>query len=107
MTTQATLCYIISRGKILLIKKKRGLGAGQWNGAGGKIEKGESAQDCAKREMHEEVRIVPEAPWKVGELSFFFGQEDHADWHVHVFVGDEFDGIEKETEEAAPKWFRT
>ena len=62
MTTHATLCYIIKNGKILLIKKKKGLGAGVWNGPGGKIESGESVQDCAKRETYEEVNVVPEAP---------------------------------------------
>ena len=107
MAIHATLCYIIKNGKVLLIKKKKGLGAGQWNGPGGKIEKSESPQDCAKRETYEEVKIVPEAPKKIGELKFYFGQEDKLDWLVHVFTDDEFDGIEKETEEAIPKWFRT
>jgi 8-oxo-dGTP diphosphatase len=106
MATQATLCYIVKNGKILLIKKKKGLGAGVWNGPGGKIEKDESPQDCAKRETFEEVKVVPEAPQKVGELKFYFGQSYDVDWHVHVFVADDFDGIEKETDEAAPKWFR-
>jgi 8-oxo-dGTP diphosphatase len=106
MTTEATLCYIIRYGKILLIRKKKGLGEGVWNGPGGKLEKGESLQDCAKRETYEEAHIVPEAPKKIGELNFYFGQTEEVDWHVHVFVADEFDGIEKETDEAAPKWFR-
>ena len=106
MATEATLCYIIKYGKILLIKKKKGFGQDKWNGPGGKLEKGESLQDCAKRETYEEANIVPEAPQKIGELKFYFGQAEEINWHVHVFVADEFDGIEKETEEAAPKWFR-
>lgn len=102
--TEATLCYIIKYGKVLLIKKKRGIGEGRWNGPGGKIKEKESARDCAKRETYEEVKIVPEAPVKVGDLEFYFG--DEMKWHVHIFVADDFDGIEKETDEAAPKWFR-
>ena len=37
----ATLMFIIQDGRILLIEKKRGLGAGKINGPGGKIEPGE------------------------------------------------------------------
>lgn len=106
MTTHATLCYIIKNRKVLLIKKKKGLGAGQWNGPGGKMKKGESPQDCAKRETYEEIKVVPEAPKKIGELKFYFGQSEKVDWFVHVFTDDEFDGIERETDEAVPKWFR-
>jgi len=104
MTTVATLCYIIKSGKVLLIKKKKGFGAGVWNGPGGKASKNESLQDCAKRGVYEKVSIVPEAPWEVGELLFYFGGKP--EWRIHVFVADEYDGIERETDEAVPKWFR-
>ena len=100
----ATLCYVIKSGKVLLIKKKKGLGIGMWNGPGGKVAGSETLQDCAKRELYEEVNIVPEAPWQVGELLFYF--DGRPEWRVHVFVADEYDGIERETDEAVPKWFR-
>ncbi len=103
--TLATLCYVVKNGKILLIKKKRGLGAGKWNGPGGKVQKGEDIAEAAAREVYEEIGIVPDNPRKVGELEFYFGQENNVNWHVHVFVAGDFDGIEKETKEAEPKWF--
>jgi len=102
--TTATLCYVIKDDKILLIKKKRGLGAGKWNGPGGKVDEGESIAEAAAREVYEEIGIVPDNPKKVGELEFFFGQESKIDWHVHVFIAEDYDGIEKETKEAEPKW---
>jgi len=34
---------------ILLGYKKRGFGAGKWNGFGGKVEIGETVEDAAKR----------------------------------------------------------
>jgi 8-oxo-dGTP pyrophosphatase MutT (NUDIX family) len=105
MATQTTLCYVIKYGKILLAKKKKGFGAGKWNGAGGKIEANETAQDAAAREMFEEVNIVPENPKKIGTLEFYFGQGNEVDIVAHVFIADEYDGIEKETNEAVPKWF--
>ncbi len=101
----ATLCYIIKGGKILLIKKKSGLGNGFWNGPGGKVDEKETIEEAASREVYEEIGIVPDNPKKIGEIEFYFGQEDKADWYIHVFVSWDYDGIEKETEEAMPKWF--
>ncbi len=107
MTTVGTLCYIIKSGKILLIKKKRGLGKGKWNGPGGKVDDAEDIEFAASREVLEEIGIVPDSPVKVGELEFYIDGKDEIDWHVFVFVADEYDGIEKESEEAVPKWFPT
>ena len=42
-----------SRGRVLLGRKKRGMGFGKWNGFGGKIEKGETMRQCAVRELRE------------------------------------------------------
>ncbi len=105
MTTVGTLCYIIKDGKILLIKKKQGLGKGRWNGPGGKIEEGESIEYAASREVLEEICIVPDNPRKVGEIEFYIEGKDEIDWIVHIFVAEDYDGIEKETKEAAPRWF--
>src|SRR5512136_179536 len=42
-TERANLCFVIRDGQILLIRKKRGLGAGKMNGPGGRLEAGETA----------------------------------------------------------------
>ena len=34
---QATLCFPVKDGKVLLAMKRRGFAAGKWNGAGGKV----------------------------------------------------------------------
>ena len=54
----ATLVFVVRDGKILLINKKTGLGKGKVNGPGGKVEKGESPEDCAIRECQEELGIT-------------------------------------------------
>jgi 8-oxo-dGTP pyrophosphatase MutT (NUDIX family) len=54
----ATLVFVVRDGKILLINKKTGLGKGKVNGPGGKVEKGESPEDCAVRECQEELGIT-------------------------------------------------
>ena len=58
----ATLLFVVRNGEILLMRKKRGLGAGKINGPGGRIEAGESSLDAAVRETREELGIVPISP---------------------------------------------
>ena len=101
--TESTVLYVIKGGKILLIKKKRGIGKGMWNGPGGKVAD-EDIEVAAVREVKEEIGIVPDNVKKAGELEFYLGG-DRMDWHVHVFTAADYDGIEKESKEAEPKWF--
>ena len=68
----AVLCFIIHDGKILLIRKKKGLGAGKVNAPGGRIESGESPEDAALRECREEVGLIPGLLEKRADLSFEF-----------------------------------
>jgi len=58
----ATLLFVVRHTEVLLIRKKRGLGAGKINGPGGRLEKGESLAECAVRET-EEGTTPPQAPF--------------------------------------------
>jgi len=98
----ATLMFIIKDGAILLIEKKRGLGAGKINGPGGKIDPGETPLQAVIRETREELLITPLAPRKLGEL--WFAMSDHPDIRCHVYRADDHEGTPTETEEAAPVW---
>ena len=100
---QATLVFVVRDGQVLLIRKKRGLGAGKINGPGGKLEPGESSRDCAVREVREELGIVPLGLRLSGENSFQF--LDGYAIHVHVYLAEAFEGTPVETEEAIPHWF--
>ena len=99
---RATLIFVIRNGEILLIRKKRGLGAGKINGPGGRIEPGESALECAIREAEEELRVTPTGVRRRGELSFQF--VDGYGIHVVVFSAEGCEQVARETEEAAPLW---
>lgn len=44
-----TLVLVVQPGKVLLGMKKRGFGAGKWNGFGGKVNPGETIEDAARR----------------------------------------------------------
>jgi len=94
--------FVVRDGRILLIEKKRGLGAGKINGPGGKIEAGETPLEAVMRETREELHITPVAPRKLGEL--WFSMSDHPDILCHVFRADDHHGTATETDEAAPLW---
>ena len=47
---EATLLFLVKNGQVLLAMKKRGFGAGRWNGVGGKVHAGESVAETAVRE---------------------------------------------------------
>ena len=98
----ATLCLPVVDGRVLLIRKKRGVGAGLYNGPGGKIEPGETPREAVVREVREEVGLSV-APEKCGELAFTFGGDPFM--FVHVYRADEYDGTPRETEEAVPRWY--
>ncbi len=98
----ATLVFILERDRVLLIRKKRGLGAGKINGPGGRLERGESPEQCAIREVQEELCITPGPLSYRGENLFQF--IDGYSIHVHVFTTESFDGTPEETAEAIPLW---
>ena len=101
---RATLMFIIDEpaGRVLLIRKKRGLGAGKINGPGGKIDPGESSLECAIRETQEELGVWALDPVKHGELWFEF--TDGLKMLVDVYVATQHEGVAQETEEAVPLW---
>lgn len=96
--------FIVRDGKILLIRKKRGIGAGKVNGPGGKFEPGETALPCALREVREEVGLTVTDAREMGVLSFSFRCKTTPEIRCHVFTASAFDGTPCETEEAAPFW---
>jgi 8-oxo-dGTP diphosphatase len=98
----ATLCFIRDGGQLLLILKKRGLGAGKINAPGGRLEPGETALQAAIRETQEEVGVTPRAPEKRGELFFQFA--DGYSLFCSVFLAHGCDGDLIETDEAKPIW---
>ncbi len=99
----ATLVYIVKDESVLLIRKKRGLGAGKINAPGGRLDPGESLLECAIREVQEELCITPQDLEYVGENLFQF--VDGYSIHAHVFAAENYVGIPTETEEAIPIWY--
>ncbi len=100
---RATLLFVIHNDQILLIRKKRGLGAGKINGPGGKLDEGETWKQAAIREVEEELLVTPLNVSECGELRFQF--LDGYSIHVRVFSATDYTGTPTETDEATPLWF--
>ncbi len=102
----ATLCYLRRDGKTLMvhrIKKKNDMHAGKWNGLGGKLEPGETPEECAAREIMEEAGLQVFNPMLKGILTFpAFSKNE--DWYAFVFVIYEFQGQLIDSPEGVLEW---
>lgn len=94
MMILATLCYIDNGSSYLLLhrnKEKNDIHANKWIGVGGKFEKGETPQECVRREVLEETGLVIHSVDLRGFIMFpFFDGEN--DWGVFVFTTSDFSG---------------
>lgn len=99
---EATLLFVVRGERVLLIHKKRGLGAGKINAPGGKVDPGETPLDAAVREFEEELEARPVRPERLGVLAFEV--VDGPSIRIHVFRSDDVDGEPVETDEAIPAW---
>lgn len=99
-----TLCLFHKHPLLLLGMKKRGFGAGRWNGFGGKLMPGETIEQAAIREMREETGAEIKRMEKVGRIDFEFAGNPEI-LVVHIFGVQELSGEPQESEEMRPQWF--
>ncbi len=104
----ATLCYITDKNRnstLMLhrIKKENDYHQGKWNGLGGKLNEGESPEECAIREIKEESGLVVKNPLLKGFLTFpnFDGVDN---WYVFVFTFNQFEGKLIDSPEGKLEW---
>ncbi|HEY4523988.1 MAG TPA: 8-oxo-dGTP diphosphatase [Candidatus Paceibacterota bacterium] len=102
-----TLCFLVKENKVLLAMKKRGFGAGKWNGVGGKITEGEDIKDATIREANEEIGVTINAADLKNHGSIKFSFENNPDWNqeVHIFITEKWEGEPAESEEMKPQWY--
>ncbi|MCU9534249.1 NUDIX hydrolase [Streptococcus sp. CSL10205-OR2] len=107
MVKLATICYI-DNGKALLLlhrnKKENDIHEGKWISVGGKIELGESPEECAKREIFEETGLTATKMDFKGIVTFpSFTPEN--DWYTYVFKVTGFEGeLIKDSPEGTLEW---
>jgi 8-oxo-dGTP diphosphatase len=62
---------IISEGKVLLARRKRGDShEGYWEFPGGVVKRGETIQECLERELREELAVTATAGEMIAESEF-------------------------------------
>ncbi len=99
-----TLVIVRQGSRVLLGMKKKGLGAGRYNGFGGKVKPGESIETAARREISEEAGIEVDGIERVGVCEFYSPVRPFV-LEMHVFSGSDFAGEPTESDEMRPQWF--
>jgi 8-oxo-dGTP diphosphatase len=102
----ATLCYIRSGGRTLMLhrnKKEGDVHRGKYNGLGGKLEPGESPDQCVIREVREESGLKLIDARLRGILTFpqFRPGED---WLVFVYTAKRYSGEVGSCSEGTLEW---
>jgi len=94
--------FVRDGGMVLLIRKRKGMGAGLLNAPGGRVDPGETPLEGAVREAREEVCVTPTAPREAGVLNFRF--TSGYSLRCHVFTASGCEGEPATTPEAIPLW---
>jgi len=105
-TIAATLCYVRSGGRTLMLHRNKKPGdahRGKWNGLGGKFEPGASPDECVAREVREESGLTLLDARLRGILTFpaFRPGED---WLVFLYTASKFEGELGECAEGDLEW---
>ncbi len=103
---EATLCYPIREGRVLLVRKTRGrYGGGKWNAAGGKLQPEETPLECARRELLEETGLRARRLRHRGILIYRIQGWRVPEWLVWVFLTDQWEGSPRASDEGKVRWF--
>lgn len=85
------------------VKKENDMHQGKWNGLGGKLDPGESPEECVIREVREESGLKIRKPILKGLLTFP-GFANDEDWYAFVFLAHEFEGQLIDSSEGDLAW---
>ena len=96
-----TNVLFVKNNKVLLGLKKRGFGKSKYNGFGGKLKRGETIVEAAKREAREEVGLIMREYYKAAVIDF----KDSYPLRMHLYVCTAWVGKVVESDGMAPTWF--
>lgn len=90
---RSTLCYISDADRILMLyrnKKENDPNEGKWIGIGGKIEAGETPEECIRREVMEETGLILTDLYFHGIIKFI--SESWGDEDMYLFSSSGYEG---------------
>ena len=87
---------------LLRNKKQKDVNEGKWIGVGGRLEPGESPEECVCREVLEETGLTITEYRMRGVLTF--SSEGWEDEYIFVFTSGKFSGDLKECDEGELRW---
>ena len=103
---KSTQCYLESGENWLMLyrnKKQNDPNAGKWIAAGGKLEPGETVDECAVREVIEETGFKMNSFTKRAVVQFISDTFD--DEEMHIYTSDDFQKIcEPVSDEGQFEW---
>ena len=85
---QYTVCFVKKGNTILMLNREKAPIMGVWNGVGGKIEKGESPDDGARREVFEETGIRVEDFFSKGTVTWEKSNGERDGLYVYLYEVD-------------------
>ncbi|WP_424967211.1 (deoxy)nucleoside triphosphate pyrophosphohydrolase [Dinoroseobacter sp. S375] len=100
----SAVALVDTDGRVLLAQRPEGKSmAGLWEFPGGKVEPGETPENCLIRELREELGIET---WDSCLAPLTFASHTYADFHLlmPLFVCRKWDGIPKPVENQVLKW---
>ncbi len=101
-----TMCYLKCNHQTLLlhrIKKENDINEGKWIGVGGKLESGESVEECIRREIFEETGYIARTLSLHGFVVFpglYYGKDEG----MFVYSCEDFSGDMIECNEGVLEW---
>lgn len=101
----STLCYIENDNKYLMLhrtKKENDINKNKWIGVGGKIEDGESPEECILREVKEETGLTLKE-YKLRGIITYISTTCETDY-MYLFSANDFEGQLIECNEGDLKW---
>ena len=100
-----TLCYLEKDNKYLMLhrnKKEIDINKGKWLGVGGKLEDGETPEECLRREVREETGYELNNFEYRGLVIFNYNADESL--FMYLYTSSDFNGIQKECDEGDLKW---
>lgn len=94
---RTTLCYIRSRNRYLMLyrdRKDHDPNKGKWLGIGGKIEPGETPDECCRREVLEETGLKILSQRFHGVIKF--RADEYEDEDMYLYSASDFEPADEE-----------